>query len=122
MAYKWNGAPKRHDATSPAPAPVTTEPLEGNHGTVAGYHAHCRAGERGADICQPCRDARNAKKRELRAAKGLKPGRPAIYGTGCGSPAGYTTHLRHGERPCDPCRAAYNARKVEYLASRKAAA
>jgi len=119
MAYVWrNGNGTTRDVE---PEPEPDLPIPEGHGTPAGYHAHYRAGDRGLDICHHCREARNAKKRELRAAQGLKPGPKATYGTGCGSPAGYTTHTRHGERPCDPCRAAYNARKVEYIAGRRAA-
>ena len=82
---------------------------------------HNRAGDKGDQICQPCRDARQAVRAAARKAKGLRPGPKPIYGTGCGSPAGYTAHLRADERPCDDCRAAYNARKREYIAGRKAA-
>jgi hypothetical protein len=110
MAYTYKGT-QRDVEPAPAPKPA---PLPDAHGTTAGYQTHYRRGDRGEDICQPCRDARAAKKREARAAKGLKPGRKPIYGTGCGSPAGYTAHLRRDERPCDECRAAYNARKCEY--------
>jgi hypothetical protein len=117
MAYKWNGAPELRDV-EPAPVPSV---YEGRHGTPSGYNNHFRAGDRGDQICDPCREARAAKRRELRAAKGLRPGRRPIYGTGCGTPAGYTAHLRRDERVCEPCRVAYNARKREYLAGRRAA-
>jgi hypothetical protein len=116
MGYVWKGA-QPTEAAPPEPSAFT-----GGHGTPYGYSSHFRAGDRGDQICTLCREARAAKRREARAAKGLKPGRKPIYGTGCGSPAGYTTHLRRGERPCDDCRTAYNARKREYIASRKAAA
>jgi len=110
------------DVSEPAREPEPEAPAyQGQHGTPSGYNGHRRAGDVGDQICAPCREARSAKRRERRAAKGLKPGRKAIYGTGCGSPAGYTAHLRRDERPCDPCREAYNAMKREYIAGRRAA-
>ena len=122
-AYQYRGTRLIKDE----PAPEQTRKSEpaayvGQHGTTSGYTSHHRAGDRGDQICQPCRDARAAHRRAARAAKGLKRGRKPIYGTGCGSPAGYTAHLRADTRPCDPCRLAYNARKLQYIHERKAAA
>jgi hypothetical protein len=112
MAYTYKGTQRDIE---PEPTPEPEKPAyEGKHGTEAGYQDHMRAGHRGDDICTPCREARAAKRRELRAAKGLKRGRPAIYGSGCGTPAGYTAHAYRDEAPCEPCRLAYNARKREY--------
>jgi hypothetical protein len=32
----------------------------------------------------------------------------------CGTPAAYTRHRYHGERPCEACRDAWSARCAEY--------
>jgi hypothetical protein len=32
----------------------------------------------------------------------------------CGTPAAYTRHRYHGEKPCDACSAAWSARCTEY--------
>jgi len=120
MAYVYRG--KVRDVSEPATYPEPAPPAyDGKHGTPSGYNSHFRAGDRGDQICKPCREARAAKRRAKAAAKGLTPGRKAIYGTGCGSPSGYTAHLRRDEAPCDACREAYNARKREYIAERRAA-
>jgi hypothetical protein len=33
---------------------------------------------------------------------------------GCGTPAGWTWHRRHNEKPCEACRLAYNEKSKEY--------
>jgi hypothetical protein len=48
------------------------------------------------------------------------PGRKPIYGSGCGTPAGYSAHHRRGEVACDPCKAASAAkRRKQNRANRK---
>ena len=44
-----------------------------DHGTHTGYRQHQRAGHRGIEICDECRDAWNAYNRAWRAAGGYDP-------------------------------------------------
>lgn len=61
-------------------------------------------------------EAERDKLRRSQGRKRLGP-RPEF---GCGTPAAYRRHLRHGETPCEPCRQAHARQQAE--AARKAAA
>jgi hypothetical protein len=92
-------------------------------GTYNGYGAHHRAG---TPVCDPCKEARRAYRKErdraVKAGDGRKR-RKAFDPTLCGTRSGYQQHLRHENTACMDCRRASAAYIRAYRASiRKAAA
>ncbi|MFF7198210.1 WhiB family transcriptional regulator [Streptomyces sp. NPDC008079] len=71
-------------------------------GTDGGYQKHLK---KKTKICDECRAARNAKRREDRRRKGAKPRKPAD----CGTRSGAVRHDRLKEERCERCIAAMKA-------------
>ena len=85
------------------------QPVE--HGTVRGYRYERK---RDLPICEPCRAAIAAHRREKRRAAKGKPITVPTPLDRCGTTAGERAHRRLGEQPCDACREAANAAKREW--------
>lgn len=88
-------------------------------GTNQGYDAHRRSK---TPICQPCRDAHNAYKRDWKRRKKAGLVKTGWTTAKCGTMAGVASHYRHAVPVCNPCRDVSRARAKELRAAKKAAA
>ena len=90
------------------------------HGTTGGYDWHTRYG---VPMCDDCREAKNAARRERRAERNRENGiTPRAEKAACGTASGYDRHLRETGKgtACEPCKKAKREKGARLRAEAKA--